>query len=98
MLCLFALLKKTIQGNLIGDDCENDTDGDGVINELDHCPEDPLIQTTSLENYQWINLDPSMANESDPIWEIKHDGQEVRQLADTRLPLMLVGACEVYLV
>ena len=38
-------------GNRIGDACADDTDGDGVKDNVDHCPKDPSITDTSLNGY-----------------------------------------------
>jgi len=67
-----------------------DTDGDGVINNDDHCPLIANICALNMSSYIVINLDPTLTAD-DPIWEIKDDGREIRQLAITEKPLMLIG-------
>ena len=67
-----------------------DTDGDGVDNNNDHCPLVPSIVAVNMSSHTVIYLDPTLSAKS-PVWEIKDDGREVRQLAVTEMPLMLIG-------
>ena len=83
-------------GNQIGDVCETDTDGDGLINSLDHCPLSPLITVTNLTSYTVVELDPALVT-NQSMWRIRHDGMEIRQLAVTTMPLILIGQFECHI-
>ena len=78
-------------GDSIGDDCAVDSDGDGVSDVDDVCPYVKSVSTTSLLPSTSVTLYPAMANASGPVWETKHAGREVRQLAVTAMPVMLIG-------
>lgn len=72
--------------------CEEDTDGDGVINRLDNCPKNPAINATNFEDYLSINMDPS-SGDDDASWMILFDGAEIRQAADTNGSAVLLSKC-----
>ena len=80
----------SVTGNKIGDVCEGDTDGDGVLDNNDHSPRNPRIQGTDLRPYTVVDLLP-VVNQSD--WRLSHSGSEVRQVADIDRPVMLIGEC-----
>lgn len=86
-------------GNNIGDVCEGDSDGDGSADIEDQCMYNPSRSITDFTSYTSIKLDPSLSSATAANWEIKHSGAEIRQLALTEMPLMLIGkyAC-VFLV
>ena len=77
-------------GNKIGDVCEGDTDGDGVLDKDDHCPRNPSIQGTDFHKYTVVDLLPGV-NQSQ--WVLSHKGAEIRQVADIDRPVMLIGEC-----
>ena len=77
-------------GNGIGDDCEEDSDGDSTPDDVDTCPYNPNINVTSFADYFTIELDPTLT--SNPAnWEVKDDGKEILQLAVTDMPLLFIG-------
>ena len=53
------------EGDGRGDACQNDFDGDGVIDAEDNCPVNPLISQTNFTSYLNISVDfrPSTAPE-----------------------------------
>ena len=50
--------------------CQDDTDGDGVPDINDVCPDNPLIQNIDFRTYQQVVLDPMGDSQIDPIWSI----------------------------
>ncbi|XP_006823110.2 uncharacterized protein LOC100367144 [Saccoglossus kowalevskii] len=80
-----------LNGDLVGDDCEDDYDGDGIDDEYDNCPKNINYQTTSFEDYISVELDPTLTDAAPPVWYLVDQGKEVHQLADTEMPLMLIG-------
>ena len=77
-------------GNGVGDVCEDDTDGDGVIDRLDNCPKNPHMNVTNFEDYFSFNVDPS-STEPDVAWMILFDGAEIRQSAETNAAAILLS-------
>lgn len=81
-----------ISGNHIGDACENDSDGDVVVNTNDTCPNIPSISKTSFLNYTSVNLQTtSSSGEVSPSWQVHGNGAEITQLAVRLMPAMLIG-------
>ncbi|XP_077865586.1 cartilage oligomeric matrix protein-like, partial [Saccoglossus kowalevskii] len=80
-----------LNGDLVGDDCEDDYDGDGVDDEFDNCPKNGKYHTTSFKEYISIALDTTLLDAAAPVWFLADQGKEVHQLADTEMPLMLIG-------
>ena len=66
--CYLFLIPHT--GNGIGNACEDDSDGDGVPDIDDVCPDNPLISATDFKRYQQVILDPLGDSQIDPIWSI----------------------------
>lgn len=66
-------------GNGVGDVCENDKDGDGVIDIEDVCPENALISSTDFRKLDLVRLDPHGIAQLDPNWVVRHRGKEVIQ-------------------
>ena len=77
-------------GNGIGDDCEEDSDGDSTPDDVDTCPYNPNINITSFADYFTIELDPTLTSNA-ANWEVKDDGKEILQLAVTDMPLLFIG-------
>ena len=75
-------------GDNIGDVCEDDTDGDGVLNNDDHCPRNPHIQGTDFHNYTVVDLYPGGDKSK---WLLFDNGAEIRQVAEVDRPVMLIG-------
>ena len=85
-----------VLGNGIGDACEGDTDGDGSADSVDVCPRRPGLSVTDLRPYDAVDVDPALPTSTHPAarWQLTHSGAEVRQLADTTRPSLLVGTSE----
>ena len=77
-------------GNQVGDACELDTDGDGLSDELDHCPKNPSIGYTDFRDYFEVEMHPNLDTDA-ASWQFTHDGMEIRQTATTDMPIMLIG-------
>ncbi len=59
-----------ITGNGRGDACELDTDGDGVNDQEDVCPDNSKVYLTDFRAYQTVVLDPEGDSQIDPNWVI----------------------------
>ncbi len=57
-------------GNGRGDVCETDSDGDGVVDRDDVCPDDGRITATDFRAYQTVILDPEGDAQKDPNWVV----------------------------
>ena len=55
-------------GNGVGDSCESDYDGDGVIDIDDICPNSNIMDTTNFQQYISVELDPTIVNATSPNW------------------------------
>ena len=76
--------------NYVGDLCELDFDGDGVVNALDTCPNNKEITATNYKDNLILILDPN-DNTTEPAWMVLDQGREVRQAAETNVSSMLIG-------
>ena len=56
-----------IVGNAIGDVCETDYDGDGVIDDDDICPKSNRYHTPSFNTHTSVNLESAS---DQPAWYI----------------------------
>lgn len=65
--------------NGIGDQCENDFDGDGHEDYLDNCPHNNKIYITDFRSFQSVPLDPVGDSQIDPKWVIYNKGAEMVQ-------------------
>ncbi len=52
----------------VGDACEDDYDGDGVLDSEDVCPKNNKISEVDFNNMMEVNLDPNSRDENDPVW------------------------------
>ena len=86
-----------IPGNHVGDDCDNDYDGDGTVDTLDICPSNSLINRTNFFDYMSVRMYPS-SGEVDPEWLILYDGLEVRQARDTNVAALLLGEYQYIII
>ena len=77
-------------GNHLGDACDLDFDGDGVVDKLDNCPRNKEMWTTDFNRFRKVNLNPS-DGEPDAAWLLLNDGMELRQAADTNTTAMFIG-------
>ena len=53
-----------------GDVCDKDSDGDGVDDEFDVCPDNSKVYLTDFRAYQTVVLDPEGDSQIDPNWVI----------------------------
>ena len=83
-----------ITGNQIGDACEGDTDGDGVSDKVDTCPKLASLAKTDFSRHFIVDFNPSLGA-APSRWRVTHGGQEVRLIAPTPTPSMLIGQFEV---
>ena len=72
-------IKHLLPDNNVGDQCEDDFDGDGSNNSLDNCPNNRRIFRTNFNNFQTIALDPQGSSQKDPKWVILNKGAEILQ-------------------
>ncbi|KAK2154499.1 hypothetical protein LSH36_267g03076 [Paralvinella palmiformis] len=74
----------------IGDLCEGDSDGDGVPDTIDVCPDNGEIQMTDFRAYQTVVLDPEGDSQIDPNWVVLNEGAEIVQTMNSD-PGLAVG-------
>ena len=51
---LLIKIKSDMDGDGIGDVCDDDIDGDGVLNVDDNCPETPLSITVDVNGCEYF--------------------------------------------
>ena len=62
----------TIPGDGFGDACQLDSDGDGVPDDEDVCPQNAAIFVTDFRSYSTVTLDPVGDSQIDAKWVILH--------------------------
>ena len=60
-------------GNGIGDVCEEDFDGDGVINSMDTDPNNSKMQRTDFSDPLIVAIDPTNRRQIRPIWRVSNN-------------------------
>lgn len=75
----------------MGDVCESDWDLDGVVNNLDVCPNNKDISSINFTDYTAIGLNPTLILEKAAVWHIMDKGREVRQTETTLKPAAYIG-------
>lgn len=55
--------------NAVGDACISDFDGDGVVDDDDHCPRVKHLSKTSFTNHFTVDLYPQH-NDPLPVWRV----------------------------
>lgn len=70
-------------GGIHGDACTTDYDQDKVPDRYDNCPNNSQIWSTDFREYQTIALDPEGVAQTDPKWQIHHNGSEIVQTANS---------------
>lgn len=73
-----------------GDICEDDTDGDDIVDFMDNCPNNSKIYATDFRTYQTVVLDPHGDSQIDPNWVIYNKGAEIVQTMNSD-PGLAVG-------
>ena len=53
-----------------GDICQDDQDGDNIVDFMDNCPNNSKIYATDFRTYQTVVLDPHGDSQIDPNWVI----------------------------
>ena len=66
MLLLFRILL----GDLHGDACVDDYDGDGISDQEDMCPTDPKISRFDFTGYTTLILDAEGSEQDKPFWKV----------------------------
>jgi syndecan 4 len=79
-----------LDGNGIGDACQDDHDGDGELDSNDNCPNNSNIWKTDFTTYQTVVLDPEGDSQVDPHWVIYNKGAEIVQTQNSD-PGLAVG-------
>ncbi|XP_043483302.1 cartilage oligomeric matrix protein-like isoform X1 [Leptopilina heterotoma] len=90
--CVFVYnpSQRRTHNDVYGDDCWNDNDNDTVINSMDNCPNNSAIWTTDFRQYTRVVLDPEGESQTDPNWQIHHNGSEIVQTLNSD-PGLAVG-------
>ena len=77
-------------GNGIGDACENDCDGDGVLDSVDAAPCNRFLTKDNLQQYMVVKLSNPVQKEAD--WVVQRSGTYVVQKKSSD-PELLLGKC-----
>ncbi len=74
----------------MGDVCDNDLDGDGVIDGQDNCPKNRFRHKPSFSKYLTVDMDPNLG-EPAPVWLVLDQGREIRLANPTNASSLVVG-------
>ena len=77
--------------NGVGDACENDCDGDSIIDAEDVCPCNNYIQATDFRGIQTIDLGENPYGQNRPIWEFRDEGREIFQSVNSAPGIAIGG-------
>ncbi len=61
----------------VGDVCQDDYDGDGVVDSEDVCPKNNKISEVDFSNMMEVNLDPNR-DKNKPVWSTDREVGERR--------------------
>lgn len=64
------LLFRVLLGDLQGDACVDDYDGDGISDQEDMCPTDPKISRFDVTAYTTLILDAEGSEQDKPFWKV----------------------------
>ena len=64
------LLYRILLGDLHGDACVDDYDGDGISDQEDVCPTDPKISRFDFTAYTTLILDAEGSEQDKPFWKV----------------------------
>ena len=64
------LLFRVLLGDLQGDACVDDYDGDGISDQEDMCPTDPKISRFDFTGYTTLILDAEGSEQDKPFWKV----------------------------
>lgn len=82
-----------LAGNGIGDACENDCDGDGVLDSEDSAPCNRFLTKDSLEQFMAVKLSNPVQKEAD--WVVQNSGTYIVQKKSSDPELLLGECCSV---
>ena len=88
--CFYMNYECYCAGDGKGDICEDDTDGDDIVDFMDNCPNNSKIYATDFRTYQTVVLDPHGDSQIDPNWVIYNKGAEIVQTMNSD-PGLAVG-------
>ena len=69
-LTKLLLLYRILLGDLHGDACVDDYDGDGISDQEDMCPTDPKISRFDFTAYTTLILDAEGSEQDKPFWNV----------------------------
>ena len=69
--------------NGVGDDCEDDCDGDGINDQDDVCPCNKDIDMTDFRGITALSMGSNNWTQPPPIWEFRDEGKEIRQFVNS---------------
>ena len=69
-LTKLLLLYRILLGDLHGDACVDDYDGDGISDQEDVCPTDPKISRFDVTAYTTLILDAEGSEQDKPFWKV----------------------------
>ena len=69
-LTKLLLLYRILLGDLHGDACVDDYDGDGISDQEDMCPTDPKISRFDFTAYTTLILDAEGSEQDKPFWKV----------------------------
>ena len=94
MLLLFRILL----GDLHGDACVDDYDGDGISDQEDMCPTDPKISRFDFTAYTTLILDAEGSEQDKPFWKVnKKVGRSIscfKILSKLKPPKTVYATCQ----
>ena len=94
MLLLFRILL----GDLHGDACVDDYDGDGISDQEDMCPTDPKISRFDFTGYTTLILDAEGSEQDKPFWKVnKKVGRSIscfKILSKLKPPKTVYATCQ----
>ena len=87
---LYFASTSTTSGNHIGDVCDLDFDGDGIINRQDNCPNNPSKHVANMEQHFIVALDYKVQAKN-CAWATAKQGTEIRQQAYSNCTSAFIG-------
>ena len=92
------LLYRILLGDLHGDVCVDDYDGDGISDQEDMCPTDPKISRFDFTAYTTLILDAEGSEQDKPFWKVnKKVGRSIscfKILSKLKPPKTVYATCQ----
>ena len=92
------LLYRILLGDLHGDACVDDYDGDGISDQEDMCPTDPKISRFDFTAYTTLILDAEGSEQDKPFWKVnKKVGRSIscfKILSKLKPPKTVYATCQ----